>query len=180
MIRMSLILFFVFFTPFALLGMSLKAPAVAILGVVLALVAILVLGLNSYSFYLGHLNPQPIEDEINHRLQKLWGRNGPERVTVDFYRFRSTRPELRVWAHRARSLAIFMSQGFMEQMTDHDLRTAFRRIADTRMSELMVSNRREAFRLMLERWKGGDRAFRYWFLSFWLYPLERILGISRI
>lgn len=180
MIRLMTVLFLLLFAPFALISVSVQSPAIAVAGVLLVLMAVLAVALSSHSVYTAELNPEPMDDEIDVRLHHLWKRSGPERISAGFYTYRSTRPEFRVWAHHSRRLSVFLSRGFVEQMSDHDLLAAFRRIADSRMGDVIDANRREAFRLLLERWKGNEHAFRYWFLSFWLYPLERLLRIARV
>ncbi len=184
MIRMFTILTLVFLCPFVLLGLSLRLPGLVLVGFLVVLSGILAFSWSAFSVYSSGMDSERIRDEagedLNRRLFALWKKHGPEKVGVEFYRYRSTRPEFRVWAHQPRRVAIFLSLGFLEQMTDHDLQTAFRRIAEGRMGQVIAGNRREAFRMLLERWKGSESTFRYWFFSFWLYPLERLLNIARI
>jgi hypothetical protein len=180
MMRIVSVLFLVFFAPFALISLSVKAPGIAVAGAVVVLIGVLGVALSSHSVYVAGLGPVPMDEAVARRLTALWKQSGPERLSVEFFTYRSTRPEFRVWAHHSRRLAIYLSQGFLEQMTDHAVRTAFRRIAESRMGDVVERNRREAIQMLLERWKGNDQAFRYWFLSFWLYPLERLLKIARI
>jgi hypothetical protein len=180
MIRFLVSLFLFFSFPILLLAMVLKSLWILGLAFVLGGGGILYFWLNSYSEFLMRIRPQRLDADLESRLRSLWREEGPERMGVDFFSFRATPSEFKVWVHSSGKVGLFLSQGFLEQATDRDIRMAFRGVLEMKLREIRKRNRLFSVRLRLDRWKGREEEFRFWFVSFWLYPLERLLKIAKI
>ncbi len=180
MIRFLTSLFFFFSFPILLLALVLKSIWVLAAGLGCGGFGILYFWLNSYSEFLLRIRPYRLHKDIESRLLALWREDGPERMGVEFFSYRATASEFKVWVHSPGKIGIFFSQGFLERATDQEIRTAIRGVLEMRLREIRKRNRLFSVRLRLDRWKGREEEFRYWFLSFWLYPLERLLKIAKI
>jgi hypothetical protein len=180
MIRFIVSLFFFFSFPILLLALALKSVLILAFGVGSGVFGILYFWFNSYAEFLMRIRPYRLHENIEERLRTLWRDAGPERIGVSFFSYRSTAAEFKVWVHSPGKIGIFFSQGFLERATDHDIRVAFRGLLEMKLREIKRGNRLFSVRLRLDRWKGREEEFRYWFLSFWLYPLERLLKIAKI
>ncbi len=180
MIRMLMSLFFFFSFPVLLLAWVLKSAWVLAAGIGCGSFGILYFWLNSYSEFLLRVRPYRLHEELEGRLRALWREEGPERTGVEFFSYRATDPEFKIWVHAPGKIGIFFSQGFLEQATDLEIRSAFRGVHEMKLREVRRKNRLFSVRLRLDCWKGREEEFRYWFLSFWLYPLERLLKIAKI
>jgi hypothetical protein len=180
MIRFFVSLFFFFSFPILLLALALKSIWILGFAVACGVSGILYFWFNSYSEFLLRIRPGSMDEALAARLEGLWREAGPERIEAAFYRYRATEPEFKIWVHSPGKVGIFLSQGFLELATDERLIQAFRSLGTGRMRELIRGNRLFSVRLRLDRWKGREEEFRYWLLSFWLYPLERLLKIAKI
>jgi hypothetical protein len=180
MIRFLTSLFLFFSFPVLLLALVLKSPWVLLAGVLSGLLGIFYFWLNSYSEFLLRIKPEPLPPGIESRLLALWREEGPERMGVEFFSYRATVSEFKVWVHTPGKVGIFFSRGFLEEASDREIAKAFRGVLEMRLREIRKKNRLFSVRLRLDRWKGREEEFRYWFLSFWLYPLERLLKIAKI
>ncbi|MBU6153174.1 MAG: hypothetical protein KGP28_02625 [Bdellovibrionales bacterium] len=180
MIRFLMSLFFFFSFPILLIALVLGSFWFLVAGLASGIFGILYFWLNSYSEFLLRIRPYRLHEEIQTRLRALWREDGPERMGVEFLGFRTTASEFKVWVHSPGKVGIFLSQGLLESATDQEIRSAFRGVLEMRLREVRKRNRMFSVRLRLDRWKGQEEEFRYWFLSFWLYPLERLLKIAKI
>jgi hypothetical protein len=180
MIRFLVSLFLFFSFPILFLAFVLKSFWVLAAGLGFGMFGILYFWLNSYSEFLFRIRPYRLHEDIESRLRALWREEGPERMGVEFYSYRATGSEFKVWVHSPGKVGIFLSQGFLERATDQEIRAAFGGILEMKLREIRRRNRLFSVRLKLDRWKGREEEFRYWFLSFWLYPLERLLKIAKI
>jgi len=180
MIRFAVSLFLFFSLPVLALAWVLKSIWILALATGFGAFGFLYFWLNSYSEFLIRIRPYRLHQEIEGRLRDLWTRSGPERMGVEFYSYRSTRPEFKIWVHSPGKVGIFFSQGFLERASDLEIEGIFKKLLEMRLREIKKKNRLYSVQLRLDRWKGREEEFRYWFVSFWLYPLERLLKIAKI
>jgi hypothetical protein len=135
--------------------------------------------MNGFSEFLVELRALGVEPTVDDRLHALWKDVGPEGTEVRFWIYPASEAQFKVWV-RGRRLEIFFSQGLLTLATDAGLRAAFKSMIEMRISDIQLQNLRHALSLRFERLKGPKEDFRYWFLCFWLYPLERWLKIAKL
>ncbi len=180
MIRIALILF-----------MSCSLP---LLSVALALQSVLMAGIAAFCgagfvvlfFYdsrgrvLERFRALPLDSRASTTIQRIWIASAPARMEADFFEYRSPVPEAMIWVRNSGAVTILFSRGFLETGTEEALSTMFAGLDRTRLREVFLENRRFAVSLRFQGWKGSMDSFRYWFVSFWLFPIERLLTIARI
>ena len=135
---------------------------------------------NGFSELIAQLNARPLEGVVDARLQALWKRHGSERKTVRFYLYPNSDAHLKLWAAKGGGLEILISQGFLNLSTDESMKAAFTSLSELNIGKLKQENFRYALGRRLDRVKGSSSHFRYWFFSFFLYPLERLLKIAKM
>jgi hypothetical protein len=121
-----------------------------------------------------------VEESLDQRLNRLWDQAGPGKLKARFWVYPSPMIEFKIWAQDDQQIEILFSRGLIQMATDSGLKAAFQSIGEKRISEVRLQNRLHALMTRLERLKGPKEDYRYWFLSFWLYPLERLLNIAKI
>jgi hypothetical protein len=166
-------------SPFLLLAVALKSKALILIGLGAGLIYTLFFLMNAFSEFLAELRASSVDDAMDRRLHALWKQVGPERIEARFWIYPSSEAQFRVWVNGKR-LEVFFSQGLLSLATDAGLKAAFQSMSEMHLSDIKLQNRRHALTLRFERIKGPKEDFRYWFLSFWLYPLERWLKIAKI
>jgi hypothetical protein len=166
-------------SPFLLVALAMKSKILLIVGLVLGFVYAGLFLLNAFSEFLTELRATAVDEAMDRRLHALWKAVGPEHEEARFWIYPSSDAQFKVWMNGSR-LEIFFSQGLLSLATDSGLKAAFQSMAELQLSDIKLQNRRHALTLRFERLKGPKEDFRYWFLSFWLYPLERWLKIAKI
>ena len=176
-----LLLTLIFFvaSPLLLIGLALKIKLMGFVGLAMGAIYSTLFVLNSFSEFLAEMRAQIVDDNLDQRLRALWNQVGPERIDVRFWIYPSSDAQFKVWVKGGR-LEIFFSQGLISLATDAGLRAAFQKMTEMQLSDIKLQNKRLALTLRFERLKGPKEDFRFWFLSFWLYPLERWLKIAKI
>lgn len=178
--RMLVILSLVFSSPFLLVGAALRSWPVAGVGVLLAAGYLFLILSSGFSEFLADLRAQYVEESLDQRLNRLWAQAGPGKLKARFWVYPSPMIEFKIWAQDDQQIEILFSRGLIQMATDSGLKAAFQSIGEKRISEVRLQNRLHALMTRLERLKGPKEDYRYWFLSFWLYPLERLLNIAKI
>jgi hypothetical protein len=84
-----------------------------------------------------------------------------------------------VWLNGS-DLHLLISQGLLARASEEQLQILFRNILQSNLRQIQNENRLYALSLWWDELKGQQNRFRYWFVSFWLYPLERLLKIAKI
>ncbi len=180
MIRMLIILILFFSAPLLLIGVGLRSWPVALSGLLLSIVYLSMVISSGFSEFLSDLKAQHVDEALDLRLRRLWGQAGPGKLHARFWVYPSPMIEFKIWAQDEQRIEIFFSRGLIQMATDSGLKAAFQSIGEKRISEVRLQNRLHAMMTRLERLKGPKEDYRYWFLSFWLYPLERLLNIAKI
>ncbi len=180
MIGLILILLLFIASPFLLAGLAAKSIVLGGIGLALSLLYVSLFLLNGFAEFLSELRGVAADDALNTRLQKLWREAGPERVVARFWIYPESGAHFKVWVSGNRQLEVFFSQGLLNLATDQGLKAAFTTMSSFDFSDIKLQNRQHALTTRFERLKGPKEDFRYWLLSFWLYPLERLLKIAKI
>ncbi len=179
MMLFAVILFLISF-PVFLVALALKSWPVAIAGLAIGVVYIIFFLMNGFSELMQELKAWPVDEGQEERLQRLWKDAGRERVQSRFWIYPSSEAQFKVWVRSEKSIEIFLSLGLLQLATDAGLKAAFQTMSAFSFSEVKQQNRRHALNVRFQRWKGPETDFRFWFISFWLYPLERLLKIARL
>lgn len=166
--------------PILLAALALKSLLLLIVGSGFGILYLLFFLVNSFSEFLHELRAISVEDHQNIRLQKLWSEAGPERVAARFWVYPSSDAQFKVWVKNEKTLEIFLSQGLLQLATDSGLKAAFQSMVSLSFADVRKQNRLHALMGRFDRLKGPKEDFRYWLISFWLYPLERLLKIARL
>jgi hypothetical protein len=180
MIRMLITLSLVLTAPFCLIGIGLHSWPVAVAGVAVSMLYLILFLSSGFSEFISDLRATHVEESLEERLQRLWNQAGPPRLGARFWVYPSPLVEFKIWVQDDSRVEILFSRGLIQLATDSGLKAAFQSIGVKRIAEVRLQNRLHAFMTRLERLKGPKEDFRYWFLSFWLYPLERLLNIAKI
>ena len=102
-----------------------------------------------------------------------------KKMHFKFWRISESEAQCLVWIGRS-SVNVFMSQGLLAKANEDQLRALLQNIIEGDLKKVQLENRLYALSLWWEELKGQPNRFRYWFISFWLYPLERLLKIAKI
>lgn len=180
MILLILVLLLFIASPFLLASLAAKSLIVAAIGLTFGLIYVVFFLWSGFSEFLLESRGQSVDDALNSRLQKLWREAGPERVVARFWIYPESGAHFKVWVSSQRQLEVFFSQGLLNLATNQGLKAAFTQVSGFDLSDIKLQNRQHALTARFERLKGPKEDFRYWFLSFWLYPLERCLKIAKI
>jgi hypothetical protein len=179
MILFSLVIIVFIAFPFLCVAIALKSKLLLIFGLSVGLCYLVFFLFSAFSDFLNDLRAVSLETSMDGRLHALWSASGPERTQVRFWIYSSSEAQFKVWINGSR-LEVFFSQGLLNLATDAGLKAAFKSMSELDFSDVKLQNKRQALTLRFSRLKGPQEDFRYWFLSFWLYPLERSLKIAKL
>jgi hypothetical protein len=84
------------------------------------------------------------------------------------------------WIKNQKTVVILLSEGFLNAATESQVATMMESLNSSNFQEIRRINRMESLLMIFDRWKGESRHFRFWVVSFFLYPLERFLKIAKI
>ncbi len=84
------------------------------------------------------------------------------------------------WIKNQKTVIVLLSEGFLNAATESQVASMVESLSSGNFQEIRRINRLESLLLIFDRWKGESRHFRFWILSFFLYPLERFLKIAKI
>ena len=178
MLYLILILFVSF--PLLMVAIGLKYLWLALVALGVGALYLGLFLLNGFSEFLHEYKAVEVDESQEERLQKLWKESGRERVQARFWIYPSSEARFNIWIKNEKNIEIFLSLGLYQLATDAGLRAAFQSMSTLSFSEVRAQNRRHALMTRFQRLKGPSTDFRYWFLSFWLYPLERLLKIAKL
>ncbi len=105
---------------------------------------------------------------------------GLESVQYEYWSYPSPSPEVSIWIRNNKSVVFFLSDGFLKVATESQVVTMMESLNAGNFQEIRGKNRQKSFSLMISQFKGESRRYRFWILSFFLYPLERFLKIAKI
>ncbi len=180
MIRMALILFLFAAAPLLLMAGALRSPFLAVAAVSCGIGLVLLFVRDSPGRVLDHFRALPLDAGASALFQRIWASSAPGRIEADFFEFRSPDSEALIWVRHSGAVTILFSRGFLETVTEQGLSAMFSELDRARLRVIFLENRRFAVSLRFRSWKGNAHSFRYWLVSFWLFPIERLLFIARI
>ena len=180
MIRIAFILFLFGFSPPGCAALALRSFWLLGIAAGFGVGLVFLFFWNSRAKVLEHFRAFPLDAGTSAAFQRIWKVSAPARMEVEFFEYRAPTPEALVWVRNSGAVSILMSRGFLETVTEQALSAMFSGLDRARVREVFLENRRFAVRLRFEAWKGRMNSFRYWFVSFWLFPIERLLFIARI
>ncbi|NDG85403.1 MAG: hypothetical protein EBX52_10270 [Proteobacteria bacterium] len=179
MMRIQLILFLFFSLPALLLSGMVRSPALLAVSAGWGLIATAWLLARSGEAAYEDLRPAALDPGMESRLARILLEAGSPRLRVEFLKFKSTDPVVKVQIRGRGELRVFISVAFLETAADSDFRRIFSSWSPDEFRKIRIANIRDSIRSTLSGWKGGTNRFRYWFVSFWLLPFERLLQIAR-
>jgi len=125
------------------------------------------------------LTDEWMSEVLNRITLSLYRELGKKKPHFRFWRFSESQAECMVWL-KGSEIHVFLSQGLLAQATEPELAALLRKIIHEDLKKIRSENRLYALSLWWDELKGQPNRFRYWFASFWLYPLERLLKIAKI
>lgn len=183
---MAVLLFIFYFYPFTLLTLALNSPWIGVGGAILFLLFLANFDSQMKRSLLKELHARelPYEDTRTQAILRMVEAYAPDdfrhRVKIRIYAYPLSEPEMRIWLHSRWRFDLLVSEGFLDRARENDWIHFFQSWSTLKWSLIRRQNRLHALKAMFDRWKGPVNAYRHWWVSFWLYPLERILKISKI
>jgi hypothetical protein len=105
---------------------------------------------------------------------------GLENVSYEYWSYPAPNPEGSIWIRNNKSVVMFLSEGFLKIATEPQVVTMMESLNANTFHVTRRKNKKQAIRYLFNGWKGGSGRYRYWILSFFLYPLERMLKVAKI
>lgn len=183
---MALLLYLFFIFPFALVTLAVHSPWVWAAGTLYFIwfLAIfdrkmkrqLIRELNAHELPESHLHVQSI-----HRMVQAYAPDDfRTKARIRVYAFPNAEPELKLWMPSRWRFNLFVSEGYFDRSRESDWIHFFHGWSTLKWSLIRRQNRLHALNSMFNRWKGPPNAYRHWWVSFFLFPVERLLKISKI
>ncbi len=113
-------------------------------------------------------------------LERCRNSFGLEGVNYEYWSYPTPSPEGSIWIKNNKSVVLFLSEGFLKLATESQVVGMMESLNAGNFHDTRRENKQITFSLFMEQLKGESRFFRYWILSFFLYPLERFLKIAKI
>lgn len=183
---MAILLFIFYYFPFALLTVALGTPWVGIAGGIFFLLFLANFDSQMKRSLLKELHARELQFDDTRTLAilRMMESYAPDdfrhRVKIRIHAYPQSSPEMRIWLHSRWRFDLLVSEGFLDRAREMDWVHFFQSWSTLKWSLIRRQNRLHALKTMFERWKGPLNAYRYLWVSFWLYPLERVLKISKI
>ena len=183
MFRLILTLQFFLVFPLVCVALGLGSWRVALLIYVLGLLAVGYFFRFSHRIFVRATRAAPVPESavlgqmFFRALRKLKSKN-ESKYTPVVWTIPQAGTELQIWAHYSGKVDFFFSQGLVARLTETELEQIILKEYD--LAKIRVSNRLYALALIFKDLKGPFGHFRYWYVSFWLYPLEQLLKIASI
>jgi hypothetical protein len=184
MIAPVLYLFFIY--PFTLLTVALHSPWIVAAGTVLFLMFLVGFDRQMKRALIRELHAQLLPEEHSRvvTIRRMIEAYAPDdfrvKARVRIYVYPNAEPELRLWMPSKWRFDLFISEGFFDRSRESDWMHFLHSWSTLKHSSIRRQNRLRALNALFDRWKGPPSAFRHWWVSFWLFPLERLLKISKI
>ena len=122
------------------------------------------------------LGPSPWFDSLE-RCRLSFGLEG---VHYEYWTYPVTAPEGSIWVKNNKTVILFFSDGFLKLATESQAVVMMESLNAANFQTTRRQNKQKAYSYFIDRLKGESRHFRYWVISFFLYPLERFLKIAKI
>ena len=179
MLRLVLALEFFLVFPFLCLAAGLRSGRLAVGFAVIGLDCIAYFLRQSRALFLKSMRATPLPSDsllapVFDRLVQSHGK----KINAALWLIPSADSQLQIWVQSSGKMDFCFTQGMVSQLTEKELERVI--LADRDLTGIRISNRLYALSLVMERLKGPFGRFRYWQVSFWVYPLEQFLKVARI
>ncbi len=180
MIRLFIILFAVIAFPLFCIALGFTSLTLALVFLVFSILLILLFLFNAKQIFIrGHeAKPLPVDHPFRITMDGLVRKKGVEKTEYYYWLIPASEPGILVWAPRSGRVDLFFSRGALVSVNEAQLVAFLDSVRNA--SHLANENYLEALRFYLDHLKGPSQRFRYWFISFFLYPLEHALKIAKI
>ena len=118
-----------------------------------------------------------LEDSIiTAAWKRVQVRTGAENIKLELWVYPSPDRLTFFWIKKRNHGVCFMSQGMVSVIREEELFQLFQEFYQENPKKIIFLNHLYALNLWWKALKGSEKHFRYWFLTFWLYPFERALN----
>jgi len=144
--------------------------------------SIIVYGLSEEKKRLGavRFGDSNVEIQWLESLERCRKSFGLEGVSYEYWRYPSTHLEGEFWIKSRKKIAILLSEGFLKTATEAQVVAMMESLSTRRFHEVRRENRKKSIEFFFKAMKGEPRHYRYWFVSFFLYPFERFMRMAKI
>lgn len=105
---------------------------------------------------------------------------GLENISYEYWSYPTPNPEGSIWVKNNKNVVFFISDGFLKIATEPQVVTMMESLNANTFSVTRRKNKKESIRYLINEVKGESSHYRFWILSFFLYPLERMLKVAKI
>jgi hypothetical protein len=133
----------------------------------------------AFSKILNSRHAHSFSNEALVRITRSVNETLHQKTRFHFWRISESDAQVMTWVG-SNEIHLFFSQGLLARASEEQLTLMLQNILRGDLRRVRVENRLYALSLWWDELKGQPSRFRYWFISFWLYPLERILKIDKI
>lgn len=183
MIALYLILGLFFSLPFLWLAVAFWSWQLIIVAFIAALSGCLWFRAVAFSKMLRMRQAEPLKDErmtgVLDRITRSINFSRVKKIQFKFWILSESEAQCTLWVSGS-ELNVFFTQGLFARANEDQLRALLQSMVESDLRSVRLENRLYALSLWWEELKGQKSQFRYWFISFWLYPLERLLKIAKI
>ncbi len=122
------------------------------------------------------IRSSPLLDALNRSRESF----GLENVSYRFWSYPTAKAEGAFWLRNQKTVFVLLSEGFLRSASESQVASMMESLNSGNFREIRTINRRESLLMLFRSWKGESRRYRFWIISFFLYPLERLLKIAKI
>jgi len=105
---------------------------------------------------------------------------GLENLSYQYWTYPDTKPEGTLWILNRKKAALLVSEGFLKTAEESQVALLMSHLSAQNFNQVRHDNQRQALQMFFNSIKGESNHYRFWVISFFLYPLERFLKIARI
>lgn len=105
---------------------------------------------------------------------------GLDNIRYEYWTYPSAQLEGCFWVKNSKNVVLMLSEGFMKTATESQIVAMMESLNASTLQKTRRINKRTAIKTIIRKMKGESSLFRFWVLSFFLYPLERFLKIAKI
>ena len=180
MFRVMVILTFFLSFPALMISIAFGSRIAGLISCALGLLAACVFLFQARGIFFKsiHAFPLPEESEFRSAVETFLKNHGPEKIKFRLWQTPSPDPVFRIWVGFNSEIEFIFSQGLIARVKESELEALL--LTDQNYARIRLENRLYALTLRWESLKGPSNRFQYWLVSFFLYPLEQILKISKL
>ena len=180
MIRLSVVLFLAISFPLQCIALGFNSRSLGLIFLGATVLSVILFFITARKVFIRGHQAQRLEPDhpFSSVMQKIIFRKGVEKSEYRVWLIPLSEPGVLVWAAGRHSMDLFFTRGSLVSVTEAQLE-AF--VVSVRNDfHIAEQNHLQALGLILEWLKGSSERFRYWIVSFCVYPLEQALKIAKI